>query len=458
MSIITFQPGPQNQFLSSLADIVVYGGAAGGGKTFSLLLESLRHIGNPRFRGVIFRKTFSQISVPGGLWDEASKLYLCVGGIANLTRHEFIFPSGATIRFAHLQHEKNIYDWQGSQVPFFGFDQIEQFSRKQFEYIIFSRGRTDSGVKPYVRVTCNPDPNSFVAKLVEWWIDSNTGLPLPERSGVIRYFVRVNEQFEWGDSPGDLKKYSELEPKTLTFISAKITDNQIGLKNNPGYIASLNTLSLVDRERLLMGNWKIRETAGNFFHRSWFEVVDTIPCDVSRVRYWDRAATKPNPTNPDPDWTVGVKLARGLSDDSIYIEHVERFRDTPGQVENRIKNIAFSDGFNVKIGLEQDPGQAGKAEIAHYEKLLRQFNLFKVSPTGNKQNRAKTCSALAEQGKLKILRGPWNNDFLNESENFPDGKHDDQVDALSGAEYMLPRPAIKRGEPKSINQFFRSQV
>lgn len=74
------QPGAQERFLSSHADIAIYGGAAGGGKSFALLLEPLRHIGNNDFGGVIFRRTSPQITNEGALWDEAGKLYPLVGG------------------------------------------------------------------------------------------------------------------------------------------------------------------------------------------------------------------------------------------------------------------------------------------------------------------------------------------------------------------------------------------
>src|SRR5690554_534113 len=69
------QAGPQEQFLKSKADIAIYGGAAGGGKTWALLLEPLSHIANPGFGGVIFRRTTVQVRNEGGLWDESARMY-----------------------------------------------------------------------------------------------------------------------------------------------------------------------------------------------------------------------------------------------------------------------------------------------------------------------------------------------------------------------------------------------
>ena len=367
------QPGPQRNFLSTPADIAIYGGGAYGGKTMALLMEPLRHLNNPKFKAVIFRRTYPQITVEGGLWDEAGNLYPICGGTP--VGKEYRFESGATIRFAHLQHEKDRFNWQGSQVPLFAFDELTHFTKKQFEYLVFSRGRSDCGVTPYVRATCNPEPDSFVMELIWWWIDPKSGYPIPSRSGKIRWFVRVEDQYIWADTPNELLiKYPDLTPKSFTFIAAKITDNQIGMQQNKGYLANLQALPFVDRERLLNGNWKIRESAGMLFRRGYFEIVDVVPAGNNRVRYWDRAATVPSKSNPDPDWTVGVLLSRNKNG-IYYIEHIERFQGTPAIVEGVIKNIASHDGHWVTIGIEQDPGSAGKSEGLYYVNQLSGYDV-----------------------------------------------------------------------------------
>ena len=151
------QPGPQEQFLSSPADIVFYGGAAGGGKTFALLLEPLRHIHNPKFRAVTFRRTYPQISNPGGLWDEASNLYPMLGAEPNQSDMSWTWPSGAKHQFAHMQYAKNRMDWQGAQIPLLNWDELPHFERIMFFYML-SRMRSTSGVRSYVRATMNPVP------------------------------------------------------------------------------------------------------------------------------------------------------------------------------------------------------------------------------------------------------------------------------------------------------------
>lgn len=424
------QPGPQEEFLKSRADVVFYGGAAGGGKTFSLLLEPLRHYNNKDFSGVIFRRTSTQVTNPGGLWDESAKLYSLLGAEPFQQPLVWKFQSGMKMKFGHLEHDFSVHNWQGSQIPFIGWDELTLFSAKQF-WFMFSRNRSVSGVKGYIRATCNPDPDSFVAPMIEWYLDEE-GYPIPERSGVLRYFLRLNDELIWADSPDELtSRFPEEEPKSFTFIPAKVEDNQILLKEDPQYLSNLKALSYIDRMRLLSGNWKIRASAGTFFRQSFFELVDALPPIVSSIRYWDRAATQKTANNK-PDWTVGLKLSKSQSG-TFYVEHVERFQADPSEVMRRIRNQAIIDGSSCAVGIEQDPGSAGKFEVDMYVKELAGFDIKVLKPTVNKQTRAKPASAQAEQGNIKILKGPWNHAFINEAENFPDSENDDQVDALSGA-------------------------
>src|SRR5262249_33924931 len=143
-----------------------------------------------------------------------------------------------------------------------------------------------------------------------------------------------------------LKRFgADCEPKSATFIPASVHDNKILLAADQNYLANLKALPLVERERLLNGNWNVRAAAGNYFRREWFSVVDCIPKDaqiVQRVRYWDRAATEKR-TDNDPDATVGLLLSkdsRGL----YYIEHVLKLFATPHNVEQAMVNCARADG------------------------------------------------------------------------------------------------------------------
>ena len=105
------QPGPQEKFLACDADVVFYGGSAGGGKSFALLLNPLYQLSNSKFGAVIFRRTTKQITNEGGLWDEASELYHGMGAKLNQVDLSAVFPSGMKVTFAHMEHEKHRFGW-----------------------------------------------------------------------------------------------------------------------------------------------------------------------------------------------------------------------------------------------------------------------------------------------------------------------------------------------------------
>lgn len=440
--VIRPQPGPQEAFLATPADIAIYGGAAGGGKTWALLLEAVRHTNNPDFGAVIFRRTYVQVTNEGGLWDESAKLYPLLGATPVAGDLYWRFPSGAVVSFAHLQHEKNVYDWQGAQIPLIGFDELTHFTAKQFWYML-SRNRSTCGVTPYVRATTNPDADSWVAQLIAWWIDQETGLAIPERAGVLRWFVRIGDNLIWADDREELEeRYPDVPPKSLTFIPARLEDNKALMEADPSYRANLLALPRVERERLLGGNWKIRAEAGAFFKRSYFNVVDAAPAGGTTVRAWDLAATEKDPDNDDPDWTVGLRVTR-TNDGRFVVEHMERMQASPHKVRAAIRRLAEQDGKRVRIRLPQDPGQAGKAQAREFVAMLAGWTVRTKPVTGDKTVRAAPASAQAEAGNIDVVRGPWNEEFFAELENFPTGAHDDIVDALSDAIDELTQPTAR---------------
>ena len=441
------QAGPQEKFLSTSADVAIYGGAAGGGKTFALLLEALRHVHVKRFAAVIFRRTCPEITEPGGLLDESAEIFPTLGGVLRRGDMTWEFPASSVVRFAHMQYEKDRLAWQGSQIAMIGFDELTHFTRSQFWYM-FSRNRSTCGVRPYIRATTNPEPDHWVKDLIAWWIDSDTGLSIPSRQGVVRYMARDGDEIAWADNPEELERRG-LAPKSFTFVAAKLDDNPALTEADPQYETNLRTLPRFDRERLLRGNWNARPSAGDYFQKDWFKVIDeaSVPIDddgVSMyrdVRYWDRAATEPSNKNPNPDWTVGFKL-RKLADRFVILDIV-RFRGRPNRVEKSIRNTASRDGLDTTQVLEGDPGSAGVAEIDYLIKALTGFDVRTVKASKSKEVRARPASSQAEAGNIDVLRGPWNDAFFDEVEAFPEGKHDDQVDGLSGAfNYFTTRKEV----------------
>ena len=440
------QPGPQSAFQTTLADIAILGGSAGGGKSFALLMEPLRHVHIPGFSAALFRRNTVQLRNQGGLWDEAREMYLPQGARPRESSPlEWRFPAGSVVQFAHLEHEKTAYSWQGAQVCLLGFDELTLFTAFQFWYLL-SRNRSTCGVRPYVRATCNPDADSWVSDLIAWWIDQETGYAIPERSGVLRWFVRVNDTLIWSDKPEDLADYEDdkgdpIPPKSLTFIPAKLDDNPALLKIDPDYRANLLALSTVERERLLNGNWKIRPSAGLYFQRHWCNILETRPDgdEWQWARGWDLAATEER-EGTDPDWTTATLMGINRKTKRLCIADHRYERFSPHKVEEMLKNIAAQDTRRVIQALPQDPAQAGKSQRARHAGLLQGYNVRfrRMSKTvGNKIERFSGFSAQAEARNVDVVRGKWNERWFTELEKFPPEKpnkgHDDDADSTSEA-------------------------
>ena len=413
-----------------------------------MLLTPLRYINTSGFTCTIFRKNYNQIFSQGALWDEAFKMYSGIKGAvmrkgdASWLFHNQKGEPTAKVSFAHIERYEEVGNWHGSQIAMIGFDEITHFSEETFFYML-SRNRSTCGVKPFVRATCNPDADSWVAKFIEWWIDQETGYPIKERGGVIRYFIRRENEIYWADTKKelwdrfDLRTKEEMdEPKSFTFIPSSIYDNQELLKSNPQYLANLKALATVERERLLMGNWKIKPIAGLYFKRSQVSMVETQPSDlVSICRAWDIAATEET-KNGDPDYTSGVLIGR-RKDQTFVVLDVINQRVRAGDVETLIKNTSIADrqkyGARYRIRIPEDPGAAGKIFASALVKMLSGFSVKSVRVTGSKQLRATPFAAQWQNGNVAVMVGDWNGDYFSQLESFPESKHDDMVDASSDA-------------------------
>ena len=446
------QKGPQEKFMSTPADICIYGGAAGGGKTYALLLEAMRHMNHPGFNAVIFRKEYTQITAPGGLWDSSRRIYSYIKGSSSLKTPKFHwrFKSGATVSFAHLGRDEDCDGWQGSQIALIGFDELTHFSEYSFFYML-SRNRTMCGIKPYVRATCNPDADSWVAEFIKWWIDQETGYPIPDRSGKVRWMVRLNETIYWFDSREDAveaavengmgEQEAATMPKSVTFIASTLQDNKILMKNDPGYLANLQALALVERERLLKGNWKIKPAAGLMFKRTKVNMLENLPTDIILwARGWDLAATSED-ENGDPAYTAGVLIGKRKNGRYIIADAINRRCDS-AEVRELIKMTCITDRAKygrVTTRLPQDPGQAGKDQAQSYLKLLAGFTGKILPESGDKVTRAEPLSAQwlglegMDKGNVDVLIADWNEMYLSQMENFPQSKFKDMVDASSSA-------------------------
>lgn len=448
-------PGAQTRFMSTPADVAAGGGAAGGGKSHIALLEALRHIHRPMFRAVYFRRTAADLRKPRGLWDSSRQIFPHFGGRPREQELEWHFPSGAWVKMNHLEHESDVHDHQGAEYPLLILDEATHFSSHQFWYLQSRvRAPKQAGVRPYTRLTCNPDPDSFLMREFldpAGYIDEE-GLPREEMIGKLRWFVRADagDSLVWGDSPEQLE---ELHPelfrempararaKSFTFVPFKLTDNpSIG----EDYKAQLLLLPKVDRMRLLYGNWRVREARGDLFKPQWFPVLAQAPESVRRVRFWDLAASR----RKRSDHTAGVLMS--VNADGIYcIEDVTTLHLRPHETEQAIARIAHEDGLTTEVWLEQETGAGAEFFIDSMQRgVLRGFTVcgLAVRGIGTKLERAKPVSSAAEKGHVRIVGAAWNRGFLSELESFPDPRvHDDQVDAMSGAFHCLQQGSFAFG-------------
>lgn len=418
-------PGPQTEFLASSAYELLYGGAAGPGKTESLIVCPLRWVNLPDFRGIIFRRTFPELEK--SIIDRSRTLYPAVihGAHYRDDKKFWTFPSGARIYFSHLEHETSVFDHQSAEYQYIGFDELTHFTEKQYVYML-SRARSSKGVPIRIRAGSNPGGPGADWVFKRWgrWLDRDH--PNPLEPGVRAYYVNSEEGERWVDA-GAPDAFSR------QFIPGRIEDNpHLG----PEYRRSLMGQDRVTRAQLLHGDWMIRPAAGAYFQRDWFKWIDVAPLGGRRVRRWDLASTE------DGDWTIGVRMA-SHDDGRLVIEDVVRARKRPAGVQALVMATAEIDGRDVAIGIPQDPGQAGVDQRDAYSKMLSGYNVRFGRETGDKVTRAQPFSAQAEAGNVYAVKARWNEPFMQSLEAFPDEHvHDDDVDAAAGAFNML-----RGGEP-----------
>jgi len=440
MQEIRPQSGPQESMLASSADIMIGGGGAGGGKSHALLMEPIRHIGTPGFEAAIFRRTSPQITQTGGLWMASEEMYDALRGTPRESLHDWHFGTDgadSVIRFSHCQHDKNRLDFKGAQICYLGIDQVEEFSEAIFWYL-WSRNRSTCGVRPYTRATCNPVPpddpmGGWLHGLIGWWLGDD-GYPIEERQGVLRWFLRVDDDLHWFSSRDEaaasrpaLGIRDSVEPTSLTFIRARLEDNPALMSADPDYLSKLEGLPRVERMRLREGNWLVRAAAGEVFNRAWFTTfLEVMPPDLPAVRYWDKAGTKGGKGAE----SAGVLIA-GPWKGQYIIGDVVHGRWSSMERNDVMMQVARRDGREVQVVTEQEPGSGGKESAETTIRMLAGWDVRADRVTGDKVTRAGPLSAQAEAGNIALVRGEWNDPFLRQAHSFPDGLKD-MVDGATG--------------------------
>lgn len=395
----------QMAFLSPSVNIVrevLYGGAAGGGKSDALLMGALQYVDISGYAAILFRQTYTDLTLPEALIPRAHEWLRGTDTHWSEKTKTWTFPSTATLTFAYLEHEKDKFRYQSSAYQYIGFDELTQFTESQYTYL-FSRLRRLAGAKIPLRMRSASNPGGAGHD----WVKQ-------------RFLIE--------------------KQRDRIFIPAKLADNPH--LDYDEYVQSLSNLDPTTRQQLLDGNWDVLPE-GYMFKRAWFKTVDEISRSEWRwVRFWDLAATEKTDGN-DPDATVGLKL--GMRGRQFCIADVRRVFKTAGTVKELVRGTAEEDGKEVAVRMEQEPGSSGKGVIDDYRTtVLPDFNFAGIPSTGNKEVRARPVAGRAEQGCVILLRAEWNRTFLDELTRFPmKGVHDDQVDALSGAYATLAEPKRK---------------
>lgn len=300
-------PGPQTQAFHSQADVLFFGGAAGGGKTDLLLGLALVH-----YRSLIFRRVFPSLRA---IIDRSRLMYQRDGADPkrdsfNESLFRWKFPGGKTIRFGSIQHDKNVLDWQGQPHDLYGFDEVTEFTRHMFQYVTAWNRPLRQGMNLRCRVVATGNPPT--TKEGEWVLDFfapwlRDDYPNPAVPGELRYFTTIDGKDVEVESGDPIKHKGEvLKPRSRTFIPSKIDDNPYLIE--AGYKSQLQALPEPLRSKLLYGDFKagVKEDPWQLIPRAWVKMAQ------------ERWKNRPVPDKTiNPIEQVGVDVARGGNDRTV---------------------------------------------------------------------------------------------------------------------------------------------
>jgi len=399
-------------FLGATEDELLFGGAAGGGKSDAMLMDALQYVDYPGYAALLLRRTFGELTQPEGLIPRSHEWGLrAKGAVWHEGLHEWQFPSGAKLSFGHMQYENDKHQYQSGAYQYIGFEELTSFTRTQYTYML-SRARRLEGSSLPVRIRSSSNPggvgHDWVKARFITPADPNVAhVTVEEIDG-----VRVQ--------------------RSLRFIPSRLADNPS--LDRTEYIRSLSGLDAVTRAQLLEGDWDVLPQ-GDCFKREWFGTALTArPAFLTHwVRYWDKAATEDG-----GDWSAGVLLGRGGN--LFYVLDVKRGQWSWAARNTVMQQTAAEDALacpRYTIWVEQEPGSGGKESAQRSIAELAGYDVHAETVTGSKRVRANPFAAQCEVGNVKLIAGAWNSAYLDELCAFTgDDKrdvHDDQVDASSGA-------------------------
>lgn len=416
----------QSAFLMLRGKEAFYGGAAGGGKTFGLLMALLQFVDVPGYSALALQKTYKDMRGEGTMLKIAEQWLRPTDARWSAGDKAWYFPSGASLFFGHCAKDTDVMNYRGWQLQAIAIDETTRWTEWVYRYM-FSRLR-----RPVDETMRGSDIDGLTL----------AGVPLRMRSG---------------SNPGDVghawvkRRLVDKATRVCPFIPARTEDLE-GVMDVKGYLRNLREMDPVNWARYAKGDWEIRDP-GEIFDSTNLKMLDAPwpvdPRNIKRIRFWDMAGTAVNVTSSDkvkararndPDWTVGFRLARNKSDGTFCIEHIARVRREPSEVERIMRQTAELDGPDVPIWIEQEPGSEGKYFINNMRRhVLAGFSVHgdPAAGSGPKPSRIAMLEPIVNNGDCSCVLGPWTQAFLDEIDAWPNVDHDDQLDAFAGAHRNL---------------------
>ncbi|MGM0985562.1 MAG: phage terminase large subunit [Pseudomonadota bacterium] len=454
-------------------DIVVFGGACSSGKSLmSLLKLTIDCLEDKDYNAVLVRESVVQMKQPGSLWQEMERLGDNFNVKSNAMTHQFKFPNGAFCKLHYLKDNQK--DFQGSQIVSAICDEATQLKLEDIWYLT-SRLRGRSKKRKAIRLTCNPDRDSFLREWLEkgdYLLDS--GLPDPQMDGVTTYLVQIEGDFRFFKTREEVEKAHGKQAAKgaykFVFYSGNVYDNPPVVKYQPEYIFKLENMPKLEKERLLYGNWYASQGSEGHFKREDLKEIKPgeVPLEgLITCRAWDFASTKPDPESTlkhlrDPDWSRGVLCSYQRSTGNFYILDMVSKRDRAGVVENWMLKTARQELEAYQV-IPCDPGSSGR-QVADQKRsrLLSQGNKPIIETSrSSKLNRATNFLVACQEGRVFIVKNTFTSDNYSELESFTGkkGNRDDIMDCLSTAfntltsDRIIPTIKVSR-DNKRLNNLF----
>lgn len=299
-------------------------------------------------------------------------------------------------------------------------------------------------------MSCNPDSGHKIKELIQWYLDDE-GYPDPAKDGVIRYFVKMDGDFVWGESEKELQEKfgDDCDPTSFVFVSGTIYDNPVMIKNNPSYLSFLKGLNPVDKAQLLDGNWNVEAGGANYFQRGNLVKLASVPTDMIWARGWDTASQAITTNNKDPDFSACMKMGKDrngyycmvgqhhASNKDKDLGQYGRFRERPAERDKIIALQGHYDGPECTIVLPVDPAAAGQMAYQESAKRLIQQGLsVKKDPIPYNKNKLTKFTPFAdavEAGLVRIVESTFDKTSLlalyKELENFDGEKSGRSVES-----------------------------